>query len=65
MLFGMPSEDLHIAAKFDLVLSRLSESRCGTTLSAQTLDFMQMLLGAYEVHALYETQIAVRLIMCL
>ena len=23
------------------------------TLSAQTLDFMQMLLGAYEVHALY------------
>ncbi len=28
MLFRMPSEDLHIAAKFDPVLSRLSESRC-------------------------------------
>ncbi len=28
MLFRMPPEDLHIAAKFDPVLSRLSESRC-------------------------------------
>ena len=27
MLFRMPSEDLHIAAKFDRVLSQLSESR--------------------------------------
>ncbi len=28
MLFRMPSKDLHIAAKFDPGLSRLSESRC-------------------------------------
>ena len=28
MLFRMPSEDLHIATKFDPGLSRLSESRC-------------------------------------
>ncbi len=30
MLFRTPSEDLHIAAKFVPVLSRLSESRCYT-----------------------------------
>ncbi len=42
MLFRIPSEDLHIAAKFDPILSRLSESRCYESNIADSVDRLLM-----------------------